>query len=64
MTLTEALNWYLANDPAFRSKPMGAPGSEVRIMQEQHQAAEDAIKSYLRNPVPHPMNRGPGGLIR
>lgn len=57
MTLVEALRWYLANDPAFRAKPMGAPGSEVRIMQEQHQAAEDAIKAYLDSPARFPYGR-------
>ena len=53
MKLKEALEWYRDNCPAFKSKPVGAPGSPERLKQDNHIAAENAIKlmiSYLDLP--------------
>lgn len=37
----------LAAYPAFRSKPVGAPGSYVRTQQERNIALEDRIKRAI-----------------
>jgi hypothetical protein len=45
--LYEALEWYLHARPAFRSMPVGAPGSPARLGQEAAIAAEDKAKAAL-----------------
>ena len=45
--LVEALNGYLDICPAFRSKPMGAPGSNARHNQTMHIGLEDRVKTLL-----------------
>lgn len=38
---------YLRLAPAFRSKPCGAPNSQVRAEQDAHIALEDRARSWL-----------------
>lgn len=45
--LVEALDGYLDICPAFRSKPMGAPGSNARHNQTMHIGLEDRVKTLL-----------------
>lgn len=45
--LAAVLNRYLAAYPAFRMKPIGAPGSEKRIEQENLMALEDTARAAL-----------------
>lgn len=45
--LVMALRRLLAANPAFRSKPMGAPNSDARHKQDKHMAAEDAARAAL-----------------
>jgi hypothetical protein len=41
------LQRYVASYPAFRIKPVGAPGSEKRVEQENLMALEDAAQAAL-----------------
>lgn len=45
--LVEALENLLNANPAFRSMPLGSPGSVARIAQEMSIEAEDAAKAAL-----------------
>lgn len=45
--LEKVLHRYLAERPAFRSKPIGAPHSAMRIKQEQDIELEDEAKKLL-----------------
>jgi len=45
--LTRVLKFYVANVPAFRAKPIGAPGSDARLTQEAHIQAEDYARYVL-----------------
>lgn len=45
--LVKAAKEYLATRPAFRTRPMGAPGSWARFQQESEIAAEDALRAAL-----------------
>lgn len=45
--LVKLLERYMAAYPAFRIKPVGAPGSEKRIEQENLMALEDAARAAL-----------------
>lgn len=51
VTKTECANAlleeYLEMFPAFRSKPIGAPGSASRVQQERHISLEDRAKRLL-----------------
>jgi hypothetical protein len=42
-----ALRFYVDAFPAFRSKPVGAPGSIERQAQEVHAAQEDKARAIL-----------------
>jgi hypothetical protein len=33
--------------PAFRSRPLGSKGSDARILQDEHIAAEDTLRAAL-----------------
>ena len=44
----EVLQRYVFAYPAFRIKPVGAPGSEKRIEQENLMALEDAAQELIR----------------
>lgn len=45
--LLQVLERYVAAYPAFRIKPVGAPGSEKRIEQENLMALEDAARAAI-----------------
>lgn len=45
--LATLLRLYVQAYPAFRSKPIGAPGSAARATQEMQIALEDAAKALL-----------------
>ncbi len=45
--LAEVLEHYVQMFPAFRSKPIGAEGSNARAIQDAHIAAEDKADSIL-----------------
>jgi len=45
--LRALLNRYISAYPAFRIRPVGAPGSEKRIEQENLMALEDAAQAAL-----------------
>ncbi len=45
--LTELLERYVSAYPAFRIKPIGAPGSEKRIEQENLMALEDDAQNTI-----------------
>ena len=45
--LVSVLRAVLAEYPAFRSKPIGAPGSYSRAQQDSHIALEDRIKRAI-----------------
>lgn len=46
-TLTAILGRYMAAYPAFRMKPIGAPGSVMRVEQENLMALEDAARAAI-----------------
>ena len=46
--LVEALRSLLRENPAFRNRPIGAPGSTARAAQDAAIEAEDSIRSLLR----------------
>lgn len=50
--LAQALRDLLRIAPAFRTKPIGAPGSEARRQQDEHIAIEDAVKTLLKRIKP------------
>ena len=50
--LAEALRTYISHYPAFRSKPVGAPGSQAREKQEYEIALEDEAISLLARITP------------
>lgn len=45
--LVKLLQRYMAAYPAFRIKPIGAPGSEKRVEQENLMALEDTARAAL-----------------
>lgn len=45
--LLEALEQYVEANPAFRLKPVGAPGSSARKAQDIHIALEDAALAAI-----------------
>jgi hypothetical protein len=45
--IADVLERYVAAYPAFRIKPVGAPGSQVREEQERLMALEDAARAVL-----------------
>ncbi len=45
--LKQALKNLVALHPAFRSKPIGAPGSQARFEQDAAIAAEDAAMTVI-----------------
>ena len=45
--LAKCLREMIEANPAFHSKPCGAPGSEARIKQDRQIAAEDAARTAL-----------------
>jgi len=45
--LRELLREYVHFSPAFYSKPMGAPGSEIRAGQEYHIALEERARAAI-----------------
>lgn len=47
-SLITAARTYARTNPAFRSKPMGAPGSDARLRQQDQIAAEDALWEAIR----------------
>jgi hypothetical protein len=47
--IAAVLERYVAAYPAFRIKPVGAPGSQVREEQERLMALEDAARAVLAN---------------
>jgi hypothetical protein len=51
-TMAKLLVRYMNMYPAFRVKPEGAPGSQVRNEQEQKMALEDAARSALKAAMP------------
>lgn len=55
--LREALEQLLRENPAFRSKPIGAPHSPKRIEQESRIAAENAARDALSLPAPEAVKR-------
>lgn len=46
--LLAAAEQYLALRPAFRFKPVGAPGSAARREQDEQIAAEDALRAAIK----------------
>ncbi len=46
--LLQAAESYIATRPAFRSKPIGSPGSEARREQENAIDAEDHLKAVIQ----------------
>lgn len=48
LSLITAARAYALTNPAFRSKPVGAPGSEARLRQQDQIAAEDALREAIR----------------
>jgi hypothetical protein len=50
--LVEALRWYVEANPAFRSMPIGAPGSPMRLKQEEALRMEDAALALLEKVTP------------
>lgn len=47
--LIDAAKAYLGVNPAFRLRPIGGPGSEARLRQEDQIAAEDALRRAIEN---------------
>lgn len=45
------LQRWLDAAPAFRTKPLGAPGSCARAAQDEHIALEDATRACLQSAV-------------
>lgn len=45
--LVRCLNFYIANVPAVRSRPLGSPLSDARVAQEAHIQAEDYAKDAV-----------------
>lgn len=45
--LAKAARRFLAANPVFRNKPIGAPGSPARECQDEAIAAEDALRAAL-----------------
>lgn len=45
--LVAVLRRYMSAYPAFRIKPIGAPGSQARIEQENLMALEDAARNAI-----------------
>lgn len=50
--MSAVLRDVMAEYPAFRSKPMGAPGSFVRDRQDRQIALEDRIKKAIKRAAP------------
>lgn len=45
--MAAVLRDYIANFTAFRSKPVGAPNSEMRVSQDAHIAVEDKARAII-----------------